>query len=823
MGRSCSRESLGVRHTLPSLLLASTMLTGGAAWAQTAPAKSEPTVVEEVIVTAQKRSENLQKVPMSVQALGTQKLDQLQVADFQDFAKFLPSVSYQTAAPGFDQIYMRGVSAGGRGNHSGSLPTVGVYLDEQPVTTIQGPLDIHVYDIARVESLAGPQGTLYGASSEAGTIRIITNKPSLAGFSAGYDLETNKVAHGDAGWSAEGFVNIPVHDRAAVRLVGWRTHDGGYIDNVPGSVTFPTSGVTMTNADRVKDNYNDVDTVGARAALKIDLDDNWTVTPTFMAQNEKVNGNFAYDPQVGDLKISHFFPERSRDVWHQAALTVEGKIGNFDLVYAGALMKRKVEYEQDYTDYGYFYDVCCQYGSYFVDDGGDYINPAQFIRATDRYKKESHELRLTSPKDQRLRALVGLFYERQQHDIQQRYMVNDLAAGLEVPGWSDTIWLTKQLRTDRDYAIFGELSYDVTDKLSVTGGLRLFKADNSLQGFFGFSDNYSGSTGVAACFAPPLDALPSSPCTNVNKEIEETGKTWRLNATYQIDPRRMVYATVATGFRPGGINRRGTLPPYKSDYLTSYEAGWKTSWFDGRLRWNGAVFLEKWKDFQFAILGANGLTEIRNAGQARIMGAETDWNWRPADGWSVFGSASYTDGKLTEDYCGYLNGDTGQPETHCPNADVPLPPQAPKGTELPVTAKFKANIAARYEFMLGDYNAHVQGAYAFQTGSWADMRVNQPFGDNPATPGLPYLFNVREILGKQKGYGTADFTAGLARDNWTVELFVKNAFDVRGDVTRYAECAEPVCGSSGVPGGPGRIYVVPNRPRLIGVRFGQKF
>ena len=132
----------------------------------------------EIIITATKREENLQNVPISVQVLGTRKLDQLNISNFEEYTKQLPSVSYQTSAqPGFTVVYMRGVATGGDGNHSGSLPSVGTYLDEQPVTTIGGTLDVHIYDIARIESLAGPQGTLYGASSEAGTIRIITNKP----------------------------------------------------------------------------------------------------------------------------------------------------------------------------------------------------------------------------------------------------------------------------------------------------------------------------------------------------------------------------------------------------------------------------------------------------------------------------------------------------------------------------------------------------------------------------------------------------------------------------------------------------------------------
>jgi len=149
-------------------------------------AQQSPLGLDEVIVTAQKREESLQNVPISVQALGTQKLEELKIESFDDYANLLPSVSFVNFRPGFAQIYMRGVASAGDAdsNHSGSLPLVGTYLDEQPITTIQGALDVHLYDIARVEALAGPQGTLYGASSESGTLKIVTNKPDPAGSPA---------------------------------------------------------------------------------------------------------------------------------------------------------------------------------------------------------------------------------------------------------------------------------------------------------------------------------------------------------------------------------------------------------------------------------------------------------------------------------------------------------------------------------------------------------------------------------------------------------------------------------------------------------------
>jgi outer membrane receptor protein involved in Fe transport len=340
---------------LKGMRLAPFLLAGiPVAYAQQSPS----TGLEEIIVTAQKREENLQAVPLSIQAIGTARLEELNVVDFEDYAKHMPSVSY-VARPGSRRCTCA-ASCGGDGNHSGSLPSVGIYLDEQPITTIQGALDIHMYDIARVEALAGPQGTLYGASSQSGTLRIITNKPELGEFSAAYGLEGNTISGGDNGYLAEGYVNVPVRDNMAIRLVGWARHDAGYIDNVAGTRTFVGNGITADNSARANDDDNDIDTVGGRAALRIDLNESWTVTPTLMYQKQEANGSFADDPAVGEGKVTHFLPDLTEDRWTQAALTVEGKIGNFDIVYAGSYLDREVDSELDYSDYSYWYDVAYQ-------------------------------------------------------------------------------------------------------------------------------------------------------------------------------------------------------------------------------------------------------------------------------------------------------------------------------------------------------------------------------------------------------------------------------------------------------------------------------
>ena len=308
-------------RTFAATLLTTTMFSAVAALAhaQTAPAPTQASPAQdsgEVIVTAQKRSEKLQNVPISIQVLSTKKLDQLNIANINDYVALLPSVSYQNNPFVGSSVYFRGVASGGDGNHSGSQPSAGIYLDEQPVTTIGGPLDVHVYDIARIESLAGPQGTLYGASSEAGTIRIITNKPDLSGTYGRLDVDGNTVDHGSQGGKIEGMFNTPLSDKIALRVVGWAEHDAGYIDNISGTRTFTgrsdgdggyLPGLSFNNSQYVKKNYNDSDVTGGRAALKIDLDDNWTVTPTLLAQDTRTHGSAGYDASVGDLEVQHFF------------------------------------------------------------------------------------------------------------------------------------------------------------------------------------------------------------------------------------------------------------------------------------------------------------------------------------------------------------------------------------------------------------------------------------------------------------------------------------------------------------------------------------
>jgi len=826
--RRCPQPTL---RLTPLAYATSAILAAAAAPAHAQQATSPGGVLEEVIVTSQKRAENLQSVPISIQALDTKKLAELQVSSFDDYAKYLPSLSVQSYGPGYAQLYVRGVTNGGDGLHVGSQPLVGMYIDEMPVTTIANNLDIHIYDVARVEQLSGPQGTLFGASSMAGTVRVITNAPNPGKFEGGYDIGLNTFTKGDPGAKVEGFVNVPLNERIAVRLVGWAEHDGGYISNVPGpaGLTYPTSGIPRENSRLTEKNYNWVDTTGGRAAVKFALSDDWTVTPALMSQRQTANGQFGYTPfpytftdaydttttlgGSGDLKVSRFQPDRDDDNWWMTTLTVQGKIGNLDLVYAGGYIKRTITSTFDYSDYSFFYDARYGSGAYFTDNAGNLISPAQSTVSRDDFYKQSHELRLSSPKEWRLRFVVGAFLQRQRDDARDEYRIQNLSdAAHTIPGYGASLdgqpgvlYLNSQTRTDRDSALFTDLSYDLTKQLTLTGGIRAFHYDNTVYGYFGYNDIVGfGHSGEAQCFTPVDPTNHVRPCDNIDYRATKSSSTHRVNLTYKFDDDRMLYTTWSTGFRPGGVNRVATRPPYKPDYLTNFELGWKTTWLEHRLRFNGALFFEKWKDAQYGISGTNGITEIVNAGQSEIKGIEADVQWRATDGLTLSGSATYLQAKLTSNACNY-----DSPSLTCTEPKIVYNPDgsvaevldnsvlAASGSRLPVSPKFKGNLIARYEWSASSYDAHAQAAAVYQT----DVVPTLTTSDVP-------------IVGMQPAYASIDVATGVTRDRWSVELFVDNLFDKRGEAIRYTSCAASVCSL---------VNVIPIKPRQVGITFGQRF
>lgn len=774
----------------------------------------------EIIVTATKRAENLQKVPISIQALGQQTLEQHQVQSFDDFAKLLPSVSFQSFGPGQSQLYFRGIVTGGDGLATGPLPTSGLYVDETPLTTIAGQVDLHVYDIARVEALSGPQGTLYGASSLSGTLRLITNKPELGKWSGGFDLEGNKFGDGNGGGTAEGFLNLPLGERMALRLVGFYEHDGGYIDNTPatGRIVQQSDGSYLSgqpyqrphtttagdvvnapfypdNAKYTKNNFNDVDKYGGRAALKIDLSDNWTITPGVIYQHQKANGTFLYDPRVGDLQVHDFTPDHIDDHWYLASATIQGKLSDWDVTYAGSYFERTVDLVQDYSYFSVAYDSYVDY-NYYKDAAGNDIDPTQTFRGHDRYTKMSHELRISSPADQRLRLTAGAFIQRQTDQRIADYIISGVHSAapqadapnspfdVPVPGGGiDDVYYTDVHRVDRDYAMFGEVAFDVLPSVTINAGIRGFIANNTLGGFSGSAGAVTRQQTLFGC-----TGTTAQQCPNIDKKYVESGEVHKANLTWRIDPTKLVYFTYSTGFRPGGnnrdvfaLNRLQSIPPYAADTLTNYEIGWKTSFLDRTLRINGALFWEDWNKIQYSEPGILGIFYTVNAGTARSRGVEGDVSWTLFHHLTLSGSGTYADAKLTSDFAG--------------SDGVVL---APRGTRLPVNPRFKVNGNARFDFATGPYRNFLQATVNHQSGTTS------------------YLTTAGEaVLGPTKGFTTFDFAGGTAWRNWTLSAFIQNAFDKRGILSKNGQCAPTICGQYA------RLF--PIKPQQFGLRLGARF
>lgn len=793
--------ALGIRHALSqrrASLIVTTALTGSlfvmsTAAGQEVGVNETGRVLEEIIVTAQKREQNLQEVAISVQVLGEEQLEQLNISSFDDYVQYLPSVSFQGRGPGQSQIYMRGVSDGGDGNFSGTSPSVALYLDEQPVTAIGRNLDVHTYDIARIETIPGPQGTLYGANSQAGTIRIITNKPNTEEFQAGFDAGLNSVSDGETGYSAEGFVNVPLSDKAALRLVGWYIEDGGWIDIVAGSQTFSRSGITVSNSgnadpnlNTVEDDHNTLTNTGARAALGIDLNDNWTATANVIFQNQESDGLFADQPdagQPGQGAALRFFQDDYQDEWTQIGLTVNGGVGFADLTFAGSYLDREVDYNIDYTAYSEYSNYVEYYYTCIAYDFNNCTDPRIQYENDSTIKRSTFELRLQSSGDERLNWVAGMFYTDDEHKYFNQWVIPTIPAGNDIPldrnvqNRQDLYFATNQVRNSTETAFFGELTYEFNDQLSGTLGARWFETEDELEGFVG--SRFS-------CFDPADgnrvgNGTATSPNCGGGLKTKIDDVTFKLNLSYSFSDDVMGYVTYSEGFRPGGINREDSpiIPQiYQPDFLKNYEIGWKMTLADGKVRFNGAAYFMDWNDLQltrFDVVNFGsflGLTA--NTDGAEISGIEGELQWLLSDPWMVTLAASYNKAELSEDFFVGTTDPT---------------PAAPKNTDLPFTPDLKYTVISRYEFTMSGRDSYVQGSWSWTDDSWND------------------LFVAARV--KQDSYGILNASIGTSFGDSSVELYAQNLTDENAEILRYNRA--------------GDNRVTANRPRTIGLRYRQRF
>ncbi len=601
--------------------------------------------------------------------------------------------------------------------------------------------------------------------------------------------------------------------------MGWHKQTAGYIDLVPTTMTFP--GPQTNTADNfafAREDYNEVTTAGLRALLKVDLNDNWSVTPGIMYQKADIDGEWSHNPDFfGDLETGKLWDSYAEDDWYQASLTLDGSIGDIDVVYAGAYLDRENVSEYDYSDYteywayyqDYYYDPVDQWCVYYA-AGGDCAVGTQMVGGFEKYGRTSHELRFQSSADQPLRWIAGVFYQSQEHDFDLQWIVPDLDPALTVvlPPTGDrkfggtTVWQTYQIREDQDTAVFGELAYDFSDKVTATVGARYFEYENSLYGFNGFARHCTGQyiDDVFVEIAEEDGGEMQFPCfnTRVLDDVAE-GDDWafKVNLEYNLDDDKMVYFTWSEGFRAGGVNRARVpdIPKYGPDFVTNYEFGWKMELNDGRLRFNGAVYVIDWDDFQFGFLDftVSNLTIVQNVGNSQTKGVEWDLTWAANENNTVTFAGSYNDAELKTDF--WRTKDL---------EEAGDPANAPKGTPMPYVPKWQLSAIWRSSFDVGSMPAFFQAALAYTGKRWNDLdTLNVP---------------ARQQM---DDYTLLNLSTGIDKDNWTLTFYINNALDERAEI----DIEDPGYGNPLVlDRPPGHKWTTAtNRPRSFGIRFSQRF
>ncbi len=758
--------------------------------------------LEEIIVTASKRAENLQDVAVSVIALDSATLNEVGITNFDDYVRYQPNLTASGRGPGNTTFYIRGMATDqatlSAVEAAGNSPNVALYLDEQPIQTIGRNLDVYVADMERIEVLAGPQGTLFGASSQAGTVRLITKKPVLNEFEAGAKFSIADTKDGEMSTSVEGYLNLPlIDDKLAWRTVVYSANQGGFIDNVPGSddplltnpariANFPgATTIPAVNTLLAEEDFNDADYQGVRSALKWQANDDWEFLLQVMQQELNTEGSFAQDPAVGELQISTFFPDFQNDEFSQVAWTVNGNIGNLELIYTGAFLDRDVD--QATSDNAYL-EVGGFIPSYLC-NATQCFDPVYGERFTVETERTTHEIRVATSQENRLRFIGGVFFDDADLGASIDFtspgqIANGLTAQqLPLPGTTifdpnprdqGVNFVNDITRFEKQTAVFGELTYElVPDQFTATIGARYYEQEVSLAGSTNF---FFATTDTDRDFGINIDANLDgiSPAT-------ETDTIIKFNVSWTPNDSSLFYATYSEGFRPGGFNRRGgpgsadptVIVPfgYVTDTVENIEFGWKATFLDNRLRWNGTAYKVDWSDIQLTVTDftVSNLTFTTNLGEAEVTGIDSDIAFSVNDDFTLFGSFAWNDTEITS-----VSNDLFAPSN-----------VSPAGSSLAFSPEFQYTLRGRYTWQAGDFDAHVQ--LALQHADESDNSI--------------ILSQVANI----PSWDSLDATIGFGKENYGVELFIDNVTDER--IIRFIR----------TNGATPEEFVT--RPRSIGLRF----
>ena len=812
--------------------------------------------IEEVVVTSRKKAEGLQDVPLSVNALTEESLEQKGINVFEDYLMQLPGVTAGGSGPGQSTIYIRGLASTTPNltvaGVAGLTPNVSFYLDEQPLAQPGRNLDVYAADISRVEVLSGPQGTLFGASSQAGVVRMITNKPVIGESSSSLEVESRFMPEGDMGSKVEFVTNVPMNEETALRFVAYRDRRGGYIDQVAGKLDasgsarfrpagtvrqngLPVassrggfqagadlSGVTFKQADAiVKEDANSVTYEGFRASIAHEINDNWDANLTLATQSIDADGVFFVDPTLGDLEIQRYTNDQIEDEYDNMSLTLNGSIGDLEVVYAGAYTDRTSDQDVDYTDYLFVgqylpYYICDYYVTYTSFAPGNVPTgtcgaPNLLVDSTTNTEVMTHEFRVNAPISDTVSLTAGVFFSDLEltelnlftypssvdNDINYspNYALTDISSTGAInnggAGWfsagpysEPVIFFNDIRRTDKQQGVFGELSIDTSETSELTVGARWYdievdfegSANSSFGNGFGNTDQQRFGSNLSTQYAP----------NNANgypDKAQTDGVIGKVTYSWNPSEDIMYYVTWSEGFRPGLLNRpvgRSTAdgsytvkPAVDSDEVVNFEFGWKTLLADGRLRFNGSAFMVDVTGLQTTIFDPSivNLFFSDNAADAEITGLEGDFMYYPdMDGWILSGAFSFLDTEITKKLV--------------PTNDVIV------GTELAFAPGFQGNVSARKEWGMSSGNTgHFQAQLTVSDDSVSD--VMEP---NKAPQDSYSMMNIR---------------AGVSNDAWLAEVYIDNVTDERAEIANTFVFDRQ------------RVGIV--RPTTVGLRFKRFF
>jgi len=778
--------------------------------------------IEEIVVTATKREMSIQDVAQSITAFSTAEIERRQLLDMADIAVNLPSVTLSTTRAGRNELVYRGISNGGSWRLDSQ---VAMYLDEMPMTMSTTQLDPRMVDIERVESLPGPQGTLFGSSSQAGTLRVVTNKPTFDEFGGSVTADVKSTSGGAESWDLHGHLNIPVSDNFAIRMVAYSNVEGGYVDNVasashhsvcdPNFVRDPDAGNcehagwglpndhlngrTMDNNDVAKDDFNEYSMTGGRLMALWNMNEDWSLLASLIYQDSETTGVWQSDVAKGDYKIARFNDEVRDDRWATAMLTLEGDLGFAVLTNSFGYADRKQTYVFDNTRYeayhtrlkGGYYSEYCNY--WYAYSAGYYCSSYYFgqynyydkyhtgynggvYRSLQDAERITNELRLTSTTDSRFQWMIGAFYENNQDGWVDEG---------EIPGLTNTIhWAYTQFRSCQ----LANQGYDIVCPTQAEDDIwyrDIYDREITQIAAFGefsydFTDKLTGTFGARwfeydrdvvsdQQWPPgfPIEAILIEGETAFIQEGTESDTALKLGLTYNISDDKMIYALYSEGFRLGGNNnakavREGFVPQiYSPDKLLNYEAGIKTTWMDNRLTLNATVFYMDWEDIQLDISSDSALWWMR--GQDNGGGGENTGIEVQFD-WMATQRLRLS-GSI-------YSGDPEYTEDWVSQEGVQI---VTAGTRMPDSPKQKYQLSADYTipnvFSGGELWFRYDYYYASDMFS-ALWRADNANPDSPDFTGIGPDVDSYSLSNLQAGWTSAD-------GGWNVTAMVRNLFDDR--------------------------------------------